>query len=238
MEYSIKKRLYNDQTVLEENKLDFLQGGLDIVGLVPGIGEAADGLNALISLARDNPLEAILSAISMIPGAGDVVGKGGKVILKTFEPAMDIIKKGGKQTEIMEKIGPEAMKKLEGMLGMFKDALVKYQPKIKELIEIVKSGDIDKAEQAMGFKLPAIGRGKAEELLKKASANVDMDGMAKVFDFFSGLNASQEAEPIKSSYNPRGYLMMENPTILAFIMGEEYINKELKKFANELRMMK
>ncbi len=34
---------------LDEGALDWLQGGLDIVGLIPGIGEAADAVNAIIS---------------------------------------------------------------------------------------------------------------------------------------------------------------------------------------------
>ncbi len=77
---------------INEGALDWLQGGLDVVGLIPGIGEAADGMNAVISLARDNPLEAMLSAVSMIPVKGDIVGKGGKVVLKVLNPAVDAIR--------------------------------------------------------------------------------------------------------------------------------------------------
>jgi hypothetical protein len=32
--------------------LDWTQGGLDVVGLVPGFGEIADGANGLIYLGR------------------------------------------------------------------------------------------------------------------------------------------------------------------------------------------
>lgn len=58
--------------------LDWLQGGLDVAGCVPGLGEFADGTNALISVFRGDWTGAGLSAVSMIPVAGDAVGKGGK----------------------------------------------------------------------------------------------------------------------------------------------------------------
>jgi len=50
--------------------LDALQLGLDIVGLVPGLGEIADGANALIYLARGDYANAALSAAAMIPIGG------------------------------------------------------------------------------------------------------------------------------------------------------------------------
>ena len=59
--------------------LDGIQTGLDIVGLVPGVGEIADGANALISLVRGDPAGAALSAMSMVPMVGDALGKGGKI---------------------------------------------------------------------------------------------------------------------------------------------------------------
>ena len=44
--------------------------GLDVVGLIPGVGEIADGANALIYLAEGDKVNAALSAAAMIPGAG------------------------------------------------------------------------------------------------------------------------------------------------------------------------
>ncbi len=55
---------------------DGVQAGLDIAGLVPGVGEIADGVNALISLGRGDVAGATLSAASMLPIVG---GKGGKI---------------------------------------------------------------------------------------------------------------------------------------------------------------
>jgi len=53
-----------------EKILDGLQFTLDVIGLIPGAGELADGANALISLLRGNYVDAALSAGSMIPFAG------------------------------------------------------------------------------------------------------------------------------------------------------------------------
>jgi len=50
--------------------LDRLQGGLDVAGLIPGLGEIADGANALISLGRGDYSGAALSMAAMIPIAG------------------------------------------------------------------------------------------------------------------------------------------------------------------------
>jgi len=58
--------------------LDGVQAGLDVVGFVPGVGEIADGINALISLGRGDVAGAALSAMSMVPIVGDAIGKGGK----------------------------------------------------------------------------------------------------------------------------------------------------------------
>lgn len=65
--------------------LDGLQTGLDVVGFIPGIGEIADVVNAGVSAARGNYLEAGLSLISLIPVVGDAVGKGAKYALKAAD---------------------------------------------------------------------------------------------------------------------------------------------------------
>jgi RHS repeat-associated protein len=62
------------------NALDPLQVGLDVVGLVPGFGEPADGLNGGISLLRGDRVGAALSFGSMVPfaGWGATVAKWGR----------------------------------------------------------------------------------------------------------------------------------------------------------------
>ncbi|MCI5920148.1 MAG: hypothetical protein MRZ75_12625, partial [Roseburia sp.] len=68
------------QTRLEKaasylTSLEGLQLMLDAVGI---FFEPADMVNALIYLCRKDPLSAGLSALSVLPGLGDLLGKGGK----------------------------------------------------------------------------------------------------------------------------------------------------------------
>ena len=66
--------------------LDVVQTGLDIVGVIPGAGEIADGLNAVIYLARGDYANAALSTAAMIPIAG-WTATGGKLINKAIKTA-------------------------------------------------------------------------------------------------------------------------------------------------------
>ena len=75
--------------------LDGIQTGLDIVGLVPGVGEIADGANALISLVRGDPAGAALSAMSMVPMVGDALGKGGKIARAAIKHGDEVVEVAG-----------------------------------------------------------------------------------------------------------------------------------------------
>jgi WXG100 family type VII secretion target len=67
---------------------EWLHGALDGLGLVPGVGELADGANALIYLAEGRHLEAGISAAAMIPIVGDV-GKAGKYVVKAGKEVLE-----------------------------------------------------------------------------------------------------------------------------------------------------
>lgn len=56
---------------------EWAHGALDVAGFVPGVGEVADGANALIYTVEGRHAEAAISAAAMIPVLGDV-GKGAK----------------------------------------------------------------------------------------------------------------------------------------------------------------
>ena len=64
--------------------LDGVQLGLDVVGLIPGFGEVADGVNALIYLGRGDNVNAALSVAAMVPVAG-WVATGGKLAKKAIK---------------------------------------------------------------------------------------------------------------------------------------------------------
>ena len=76
--------------------LDGVQAGLDVVGFVPGVGEIADGINALISLGRGDYVGATLSAISMVPVVGDALGKGGKIARAAIKHGDEVLEAGTK----------------------------------------------------------------------------------------------------------------------------------------------
>lgn len=73
---------------------DVVHTGLDIVGLIPGVGEVADGANALIYLAEGDKVNAAISAAAMIPGAG-MAATGAKYGKKVAGAAAEAI---GKKT--------------------------------------------------------------------------------------------------------------------------------------------
>jgi len=63
----------------KENEGNIKHFMLDLVGLVPGIGEFADLYNAILYIRKGEWLMAGFSLISMLPGLGDAIGKGGKI---------------------------------------------------------------------------------------------------------------------------------------------------------------
>ncbi len=65
---------------------DIAHGVLDVVGMIPVVGELADGANALFYLAEGNKTDAALSAAAMIPIAG-WAATGAKVVRKGMKIA-------------------------------------------------------------------------------------------------------------------------------------------------------
>lgn len=78
--------------------LDGLQLALDVVGMIPIIGEPVDLINAGISVARGDYLGASLSLASMIPIAGNISGAGkiGRRLVLMNKAASQVIEATGK----------------------------------------------------------------------------------------------------------------------------------------------
>ncbi|MGS0688321.1 SpvB/TcaC N-terminal domain-containing protein [Nakamurella sp. GG22] len=93
----------NDIADVAAAVVDHVQVGLDIIGLIPGLGEIADGLNGLISLARGDYAGAALSFAAMIPLAGwaATAGKFGRRAVKAASQAGDV-------AAVITKYGDEA----------------------------------------------------------------------------------------------------------------------------------
>lgn len=102
--------------------------GLDIVGLIPGYGEPADLTNAAWYAAEGNYLDAGLSAISVVPIYGDIVGKGGKLakagVIKVSGPALEALKK----VDFAMALGPlRSNEKLAPHIDKMVEALEKWR---------------------------------------------------------------------------------------------------------------
>jgi hypothetical protein len=69
--------------------MGFVHLGLDLLGLIPVVGEAFDGINAVIYLIEGDYVNAGLSASGMIPGIG-AAATGAKLAYKTINKATDI----------------------------------------------------------------------------------------------------------------------------------------------------
>jgi hypothetical protein len=80
---------------------DAVHVALDVVGLVPGLGEPADGTNAALYAAEGNKTDAALSAAGAVPflGWGATLGKwfrrGAKAVDKA-DDASDVLRAGDK----------------------------------------------------------------------------------------------------------------------------------------------
>lgn len=139
---------------------------LDILGLVPVVGEAADVTNAAWHAAEGHYLDAGLSLISVVPLIGDVIGKGGKLAgklgAKVPGKAVDVLATLdiGAMLRAYEKhpgIGPHARKIADALEHWRADLLEKF-PKITPVGKPTACA-ADLARQA-----------KAEEIFAKAAA--------------------------------------------------------------------
>lgn len=127
---------------INESGMDWLHGGLDLIGLIPGYGEIFDATNAIIYAKEGDWTNAALSLICVIPEIGDVFGKGGKIVIFLEK----LISKGGKEAKLAEKIlfhGPKIMEEVDKALKLYKD----NKGLIKDSLEALKDSDNDKIKE-------------------------------------------------------------------------------------------
>ncbi|MDP9190336.1 MAG: DUF6310 domain-containing protein [Acidobacteriota bacterium] len=109
---------------------EWVHGALDVAGVVPGFGEIADGINAVIYVAEGRYAEAAISAAAMVPIVGDL-GKIGKWTVKAGKEIAEVgtesvVKHGVKETaqqvekEVVEREVKEVAE--EGAEGAAKQA--------------------------------------------------------------------------------------------------------------------
>lgn len=120
-----------------EAYLDATQTALDLIGLIPVAGEAADIISGTISLARGNYGDAALSFASAIPLVGSVIG-GAKIIKKTVK-ILDKIEDNKGVYDLVVKHGDD----IQGYVGQSKNVFTrisKHFSKTGKLSHTVKEG--------------------------------------------------------------------------------------------------
>ena len=159
---------------------------LDLGGLIPGFGEAADLANAALYAAKGEFLMAALSVISMIPGIGDVIGKGGKLAMS--------LGKGGKVAQLLQSQMPKIKKLMGGLadnpkVGQYADSMINAvddfvvktlnNPKSKEAIQgMQKLAATKPATPLKGGKLAKI-KSAATKLQQKQAARQNVEKTAQ-----------------------------------------------------------
>jgi hypothetical protein len=152
-------KLHNQmrQEVLSEDwKKELPHIGLDVLGLIPGLGEAADLTNAALYAKKGEHLMAALSVISMIPAVGDAIGKGGKIGV------------------YLSKFGAKGGTKAGTYLGKL---LSKQMPKITKTLNALKSNKligkyVDDMAKAVTKYVDDVGTGVADKILPQVQKAV------------------------------------------------------------------
>mgnify|MGYP001227812495 CR=1 FL=1 len=188
--------------------LDKAQLALDGVGLIPGIGELADGLNGIISIGRGDLTGAGLSFISMVPGIGDAIGKGGKVgraILKN-KTVQKASAAGAEKAAKAAVKKPSVAKKLKSAgekMSAAKNAIVKKAGDIKDIHKAVMGKDLAALEKKFGKKIPDEYRDGLQKALDVASDKLKDVDLKK--DVLGKIEATAKAgEEVKKATDKKG----------------------------------
>lgn len=130
-----------------DKALDAFQTALDIAGLAPGLGEVADCLNGVISLARGDYADAALSFAAMVPFIGGVATgvKQARKANKAKAGVYDLIVKNGEDLKGYVGQSQDVFKRIS---NHFKPTKGKLSHTVKEGQEIIyKMPDSDKLER-------------------------------------------------------------------------------------------
>ncbi|ATF14999.1 hypothetical protein A616_24460 [Brevibacillus brevis X23] len=183
--------------------LDGVQLALDVVGLIPGLGEIADLANAGISLARGDYAGAALSLAACIPFAGWAATgaklgakahkalkgtKAGQKVLEVADSAADVVKNVANAVEsTVGKVWTAARKTLDEMDVM--QAVQRIKEQLYASVMAAKDAVINKATQMK------------EQLKQKARKLRDdmQEGLQNLADSLGPQLQSAEGFPIKFS---------------------------------------
>ncbi|WP_188006828.1 LXG domain-containing protein [Sporosarcina sp. ANT_H38] len=231
VEYKVEEIVKVDKP--KENKLlDYFQVGLDIAGLVPVFGEAADGVNGVIYAARGDELNAALSFGAMIPVAG-WASTGGKLALKgndlnQVSKVVSTEKMASIYSPIYQDVVNSPLGKTQNQLDFLTNthyqlgtpnALAFNMPFAKtDIPTSIKSGDVDVKVEIKNVDVGAKGTGNVIE----GGTKVDFAGKLR------GLNVTLEGIKTKEIvYVKRDRTELES-------LRKEFDNSIRKQFLSDL----
>ena len=158
----VKEEIANQLLIEELNLLSeykLRNFALDVAGLFPGVGEGADVINAVDLAKQGDYLSSAFSLISMIPVAGDVIGKGGKLAMLGSKAAQKTVAVG------VAKVMPKAITHIT--TSLINTALKKLIPKLqKELEDFVKEAT-GETVQAVAQKAKDVSNDQIKKALEK-----------------------------------------------------------------------
>ena len=146
---------------LSKADLDNLQLILDLAGMIPGVGTAADLVNAGVSAMRGDFLGAALNTFSAIPLAGDAAGLA-KIVKNApkYQKAIKAI-----EANVLKKLPPDLAKKVKVLLDKVE----------KELNEAVKKNNRPSPSKPNNNKKPD-KKGKDSKVKPKSKLKCGQSG--------------------------------------------------------------
>jgi hypothetical protein len=186
----------------ELDPLDALQMLLDIGGLIPGAGVAADLINAVISVFRGDFLGALFSAGAAVPLVGDAAGVA-KIAAKIdkYREAVRVVR-----AKVLDKLPAGLKKQLEDYLKKVEDFLAnlgkKEEPPKKPKEAPKKSEGDTQVKPRVKKKLKCGESGSYKELGKKDAGVTDKRG---VYEF------NRDHIPSKAALKARAEQILNRP---------------------------
>lgn len=208
--------------------LDGIQLVLDGVGLIPGFGEVADGLNAFISGCRGDYVGAALSIVCMVPVAG-YLGNAMKAGRHLSPNGMITMLRG---------LGEPALRAIADASDQLIDFLAGLPGKLSGVLRRLRRwGAISEETYRMVERaLDPVMRG-IDEAFAQVMGQIDeaLNGPPGAFAMAGGAPAPTRPQPVSmASGRPSGG---GSPGGRAFKQGDHLVNTGLTKVLDELRLL-
>jgi hypothetical protein len=212
---------------------EWVHGALDAAGVIPGLGEIADGINSLIYLGEGRYIEASVSAMAMIPLLGDL-GKAGKWTLKAGQEIVEtVVEKATKELaeEAIQKIAKESAEELIERAAKEATSTVIQDTVIEQTVEEI---------------LEKVGDETAQRVLKDVVEGKVTKLPADVVENLTEESASELAGKISKELGDKkvwvsaetGSMYVSSPPAEGFLLAEQLSKTDLTKTEEVEKILK